>query len=116
AYHPDVRRQIAQLSAELEAARLVTYRSAWLYDTEGPTAETTAALFRAKYIVGEAVAPIVRVALTISGSHGIFKGERMHSSIATGPGASFTPLPKTSVLGTWVFMSWASIRPKFLRH
>src|SRR5262245_31093293 len=77
AYHPDVRRQIAQLSAELEAARLVTYRSAWLYDTEGPTAETTAALFRAKYIVGEAVAHIARVALTISGSHGIFKGERI---------------------------------------
>ena len=30
AYHPDVRRQVAELSAELEAARLVTYRSAWL--------------------------------------------------------------------------------------
>jgi len=77
AYHPDVRRQIAQLSAELEAARLVTYRSAWLYDTEGPTAETTAALFRAKYVVGEAVGHVARVALTISGSHGIFKGERI---------------------------------------
>ena len=35
AYHPDVRRQVAQLSAELEAARLSTYRSAWLYDSQG---------------------------------------------------------------------------------
>ena len=60
AYHPDVRRQVAQLSAELEAARLLTYRSAWLYETEGPTEETTAALFRAKYVVGEAVAHIAR--------------------------------------------------------
>jgi alkylation response protein AidB-like acyl-CoA dehydrogenase len=77
AYHPDVRRQVAQLSAELEAARLITYRSAWLYDTEGPTPETTAALFRAKYVVGEAVARIARVALTLSGSHGIFKGGRI---------------------------------------
>jgi alkylation response protein AidB-like acyl-CoA dehydrogenase len=88
AYHPDVRRQIAQLSAELEAARLVTYRSAWLYDTEGPTADTTAALFRAKYVVGEAVAHIARVALTISGSHGIFKGERieqLYRDAALGP-------------------------------
>jgi alkylation response protein AidB-like acyl-CoA dehydrogenase len=88
AYHPDVRRQIAQLSAELEAARLVTYRSAWLYDTEGPTAEATAALFRAKYIVGETVAHIARVALTISGSHGIFKGERieqLYRDAALGP-------------------------------
>jgi alkylation response protein AidB-like acyl-CoA dehydrogenase len=37
AYHPDVRRHVAVLSAELEAARLVTYRSAWLSDSEGPT-------------------------------------------------------------------------------
>jgi len=29
-------------ASHLEAARLVTYRSAWLSDTEGPTAETTA--------------------------------------------------------------------------
>src|SRR5437667_1300192 len=32
AYHPDVRRAIAVMSAQLEAARLVTYRSAWLSD------------------------------------------------------------------------------------
>ena len=60
AYHPDVRRQVAQMSAELEAARLVTYHSAWLSDTHGPTPETTAALYRAKYVVGEAVSRITR--------------------------------------------------------
>ena len=32
AYHPDVRRHVAEMSADLEAARLVTYRSAWLSD------------------------------------------------------------------------------------
>jgi alkylation response protein AidB-like acyl-CoA dehydrogenase len=84
AYHPDVRRQVAQLSAELEAARLITYRSAWLYDTEGPTEETTAALFRAKYVVGEAVTRIARVALTLSGSHGIFKGGRIEQLFRDG--------------------------------
>ena len=84
AYHPDVRRQVAQLSAQLEAARLITYRSAWLYETEGPTAETTAALFRAKYVVGEAVARIARVALTLSGSHGIFKGGRIEQLFRDG--------------------------------
>ena len=84
AYHPDVRRQVAQLSAQLEAARLITYRSAWLYETEGPTAETTAALFRAKYVVGEAVAHIARVALTLSGSHGIFKGGRIEQLFRDG--------------------------------
>jgi alkylation response protein AidB-like acyl-CoA dehydrogenase len=35
AYHPDVRRHIAEISADLEAARLITYRSAWLSDTQG---------------------------------------------------------------------------------
>jgi alkylation response protein AidB-like acyl-CoA dehydrogenase len=84
AYHPDVRRQVAQLSAELEAARLVMYKAAWLYDTQGGTPETTAALFRAKYVVGEAVAHIARVALTLSGSHGIFKGGRIEQLFRDG--------------------------------
>jgi alkylation response protein AidB-like acyl-CoA dehydrogenase len=60
AYHPDVRRHVAEMSADLEAARLITYRSAWLSDKEGPTAETTAALYRAKYMVGEAALPAPR--------------------------------------------------------
>jgi len=30
AYHPDVRRHVAKMSVDLEAARLITYRSAWL--------------------------------------------------------------------------------------
>jgi alkylation response protein AidB-like acyl-CoA dehydrogenase len=71
AYHPDVRRRVAEISADLEAARLITYRSAWLSDTEGPTAETTAALYRAKYMVGEAVSRITRTALTLGGAHGM---------------------------------------------
>ena len=36
AYHPDVRRHVAEMSVDLEAARLITYRSAWLSDTQGP--------------------------------------------------------------------------------
>lgn len=84
AYHPDVRRQVAQLSADLEAARLITYRSAWLYDTEGPTEETTAALFRAKYVVGEAASRITRTALALSGAHGVFKGSRLEQLFRDG--------------------------------
>jgi len=84
AWHPDVRRHIAELSADLEAARLITYRSAWLSDTQGPTAETTAALYRAKYVVGEAVSRITRVALTLGGAHGIFKGSRLEQLFRDG--------------------------------
>jgi alkylation response protein AidB-like acyl-CoA dehydrogenase len=93
AYHPDVRRHIATMSAALEAARLVTYRSAWLSDTEGPTPETTAALYRAKYLVGEAVSRITRTALTLGGAHGIFKGSRLELLFRDGAVAEIQPPP-----------------------
>jgi alkylation response protein AidB-like acyl-CoA dehydrogenase len=93
AYHPDVRRHVAELSADLEAARLITYRSAWLSDTRGPTAETTAALYRAKYAVGEAVSRITRVALTLGGAHGIFKGSRLEQLFRDGAIAPIQPPP-----------------------
>jgi alkylation response protein AidB-like acyl-CoA dehydrogenase len=93
AYHPDVRRHVAELSVDLEAARLITYRSAWLSDTQGPTAETTAALYRAKYMVGEAVSRITRVALTLGGAHGIFKGSRLEQLFRDGAIATIQPPP-----------------------
>ena len=93
AYHPDVRRHVAELSTDLEAARLITYRSAWLRDTQGPTAEATAAMYRAKYMVGEAVSRITRVALTLGGAHGIFKGSRIEQLFRDGALAAIQPPP-----------------------
>ena len=93
AYHPDVRRAVALMSADLDAARLVTYRSAWLSDTEGPTPETTASLYRAKYVVGEAVSRITRSALTLGGAHGIFKGSRLEQLFRDGALAPLHPPP-----------------------
>jgi alkylation response protein AidB-like acyl-CoA dehydrogenase len=93
AYHPDVRRHIATMSASLEAAQLVTYRSAWLSDTQGPTAETTTALYRAKYLVGEAASLITRTALTLGGAHGIFKGSRLEQLFRDGAVAEIQPPP-----------------------
>src|SRR5579884_297951 len=93
AYHPDIRRHVAMLSAELEAARLVTYRSAWLSDNEGPTAETNASLHRAKYVVGEAVAHITRTALTLGGAHEIFKGGRLEQLFRDGAIGPIQPPP-----------------------
>jgi alkylation response protein AidB-like acyl-CoA dehydrogenase len=93
AYHPDVRRHIATTSAQLEAARYVTYHSAWLSDTQGPTPETTAALYRAKFLVGEAVSLITRTALTLGGAHGIFKGSRLEQLFRDGALAEIQPPP-----------------------
>lgn len=93
AYHPDVRRHVAEMSVDLEAARLITYRSAWLSDTQGPTPETTAALYRAKYMVGEAITRITRTALTLGGAHGIFKGSRLEQLFRDGAVAPIQPPP-----------------------
>ena len=93
AYHPDVRRHVAEMSADLEAARLITYRSAWLSDKQGPTAETTAALYRAKYMVGEAVSRITRMALTLGGAHGIFKTSRLEQLFRDGALGPLHPPP-----------------------
>jgi alkylation response protein AidB-like acyl-CoA dehydrogenase len=93
AWHPDVRRHIAELSVDLEAARLVTYRSAWLRDQQGPTTEATAAMYRAKYMVGVATSRITRVALTIGGAHGIFKGSRLEQLFRDGALAEIQPPP-----------------------
>ena len=54
AYH-GVRRQVAEMSVDLETPAAVTYHSAWLSDTAGPTPATVSAALRAKYFVGEAV-------------------------------------------------------------
>jgi alkylation response protein AidB-like acyl-CoA dehydrogenase len=93
AYHPDVRRHIATMSASLEAARFVTYHSAWLSDTQGATKETTAALYRAKYLVGEAVSSITRTALIMGGAHGVFKGSRLEQLFRDGALAEIQPPP-----------------------
>lgn len=93
AYHPDVRRHVAAISADLEAARLVTYRSAWLSDTKGPTPETTASFYRAKYLVGEAVTRVTRTALTLGGAHGLFKGSRLEQLFRDGAVAPIQPPP-----------------------
>lgn len=84
AYHPDVRRHVAKMSVDLEAARLMTYHSAWLSDTEGPTPKTLAALFRAKYMVGEVVSSVTRTALTLGGAHAIFRGSRLEQLFRDG--------------------------------
>jgi alkylation response protein AidB-like acyl-CoA dehydrogenase len=86
AYHPDVRRRMAKMSAELEAARWLLRYAAWVGDTEGQTASAQASYLKAKYVVGEAVAAASRSALEIGGAHALFRGspiERLFRDGAT---------------------------------
>jgi alkylation response protein AidB-like acyl-CoA dehydrogenase len=73
AYHPDVRRQVAEMSVDLEAARLLVHHSAWLCDTQGPTPASLSALYRAKFFVGDAVTRVTRTAMTLGGAHALLK-------------------------------------------
>jgi len=100
AYHPDVRRRVAEMSVDLEAARLMVYQSAWLSDTQGPTPAALAAMFRAKYFVGEAVARITRTALTLGGAHAIFKTSPLERFFRDGATAPIQFPPGDFCLGT----------------
>jgi alkylation response protein AidB-like acyl-CoA dehydrogenase len=113
---PDVRRHVAVMSADLEAARLITYRSAWLSDKEVPTAETTAALYRAKYMVSEAVSTITRTAVTLGGVHGIFKTSRLEQLFRDGALGPLHPPPAVSASTTWVCTSWGLTLPTCCRR
>jgi alkylation response protein AidB-like acyl-CoA dehydrogenase len=77
AYHPDIRRRIAQASAQLDAARLMVRNSAWYLDREGQTPQVTANYFKTKYFVGETVATVTRSCLEMGGAHALFKGGKL---------------------------------------
>lgn len=86
AYHPDVRRRVAKISSELEAARWLLRYAAWLVDQDARANATLAAYLKAKYVVGETVARATRSALELGGGHAIFKGgdiERLFRDGAT---------------------------------
>ncbi|MGH7112376.1 MAG: hypothetical protein ACREFK_18375, partial [Stellaceae bacterium] len=59
----------------------------------GPTAETTAALYRAKYVVGETVSRVTRTALTLGGAHALFKTARLEQLFRDGALGPLHPPP-----------------------
>ena len=50
-------------------------------------------MYRAKYMVGQATSHITRVALTLGGAHGIFKGSRLEQLFRDGALAEIQPPP-----------------------
>ena len=99
-YHPDVRRHVAEMSVDLEAARLLTLHSAWLSDTEGPTPATLAALYRAKYFVGEAVTRVTRTAMTLGGAHALSRSSPLERFFRDGAVAPVQFPPRDFCLAT----------------
>jgi alkylation response protein AidB-like acyl-CoA dehydrogenase len=100
AYHPDVRRQVAEMSVDLEAARLLTYHAAWLSDIQGPTPAALSALYRAKFFVGEAVTRVTRTAMTLGGAHALFKSSPLERFFRDGAVAPVQFPPRDYCLAT----------------
>jgi alkylation response protein AidB-like acyl-CoA dehydrogenase len=93
AYHPDVRRRIALMACQLDAARWVLRYAAWRVDTEGQNPETVTLYLKAKYLVGEATAAATRSALEMGGAHAIFKGQPIERLFRDGATASMQHPP-----------------------
>ena len=111
AYHSDIRRRVAIMSAQLEAARWLLRYVAWLADdaydknryadrtkqygttAEGHLTEVINTYFKAKYIVGSAVTEATRSALEIGGAHAIFKNSTIERLFRDGATATIQNPP-----------------------
>ncbi|HEV3364575.1 MAG TPA: acyl-CoA dehydrogenase family protein [Acidimicrobiia bacterium] len=91
AYVPEIRRRVATMSAELEAARRLLHYAAWLVDTDAPPDEALRVFRKAKYVVGETVARATRSALEIGGAHATFKGSAIERFFRDGATATIMP-------------------------
>ena len=99
AYLPEVRRRVAVMSVELEAARRLLHYAAWLVDTDAPPQEALVAFLKAKYVVGEAVAAATRSALELGGAHATFKGSALERFFRDGATATIMPPSSDVCLG-----------------
>jgi alkylation response protein AidB-like acyl-CoA dehydrogenase len=98
AYQPEIRRRVAVMSAQLEAARRLLHYAAWLVDIDAPPAEALAAFLKAKYVVGETVVAATRSALEMGGAHGTFKGSPLERFFRDGATATIMPPPSDHCL------------------
>ena len=93
AYHPDVRRHVAQMSADLEAARLSPTSPPGSATRRGrrprrPRRSIARNTSSAKRSAGSRAS-----ALTLGGAHGIFKGSRLEQLFRDGALAPIQPPP-----------------------
>jgi acyl-CoA dehydrogenase len=74
AEHESVRLRLAELATELEAARLLVYRAAWLRETSAPEARLDAEAAMAKWYATEACGRVVDAAVQLLGGAGLLAG------------------------------------------
>ena len=73
--HESVRAKLADMATDLEAARLLVYRAAWLRETSAADARLDAPSSMAKLFATEAAGRIVDAAVQLHGGAGVVRGE-----------------------------------------
>jgi acyl-CoA dehydrogenase len=84
AEHESVRMKLAEMATELEAARLLVYRAAWLRETTAAETRLDAPAAMAKLFATEAAGRIVDAAVQIHGGLGVVSGavvERLYREV-----------------------------------
>lgn len=84
AQHESVRMKLAEMATELEAARLLVYRAAWLRETTAAATRLPAEASMAKLFATEAAGRIVDAALQLHGGAGVLSGsviERLYREV-----------------------------------
>lgn len=87
-YHPDIRRRVAEVAAELDAARLVLHYAMNQHMELGPSPATTEAFMKAKYLTGRAVSKAAMYATIACGVSSLSRSaglERLVRDAATAP-------------------------------
>ena len=82
--HESVRMKLAELATELEAARLLVYRAAWLRETTAADTRLDAPSAMAKLFATEAAGRIVDAAVQLHGGAGVVRGavvERLYREV-----------------------------------
>jgi acyl-CoA dehydrogenase len=73
--HEGVRAKLAEMATDLEAARLLVYKAAWLRETSAADARLDAPSSMAKLYATEAAGRIVDAAVQLHGGAGVVRGE-----------------------------------------
>jgi acyl-CoA dehydrogenase len=84
AEHESVRMKLAELATELEAARLLVYRAAWLRETTSADTRLDAPSAMAKLFATEAASRIVDACVQLHGGLGVVRGavvERLYREV-----------------------------------
>jgi acyl-CoA dehydrogenase len=82
--HESVRMKLAELATDLEAARLLVYRAAWLRETSAADARLEGPASMAKLFATEAAGRIVDAAVQLHGGDGVLRGgvvERLYREV-----------------------------------